>query len=117
MPLYKKLTLDVSGATASNWIPLNQWETPFNVGIGVDVSAVGVSGSTLTSAAGTYVVEHTFDDILVQTDSITAFRHDDLSAQTVKLDGNYAFPVAAVRLRIETAGSGTATMWVRQSDA
>ncbi len=107
MPVFasKTITVAASSATVSGWIPLEQHKTPFNVGFGCVVS-----GSV------SYRVEHTFDD--VQNDSVTptAFIHEDVSAASSNQDGNYAFPVAAVRVAAVTAAmGGTITLTVRQA--
>jgi hypothetical protein len=97
MPVYseKTITVAASSATTSGWIPLNQHATPFNVGFGCVVDGT-VS----------YRVEHTFDD--VQNPSVTpvAFTHEDVSAASQNADGNYAFPVRAVRVAAVTAATG-----------
>jgi hypothetical protein len=54
----------------------------------------------------TYTVQHTLD-------GVTWFDNSDTKNQTVPKDGNYVLPVAAVRVNV-TAGTGTATLHVRQ---
>lgn len=96
-----------TAATTSSgpWIPLNHLETPFNVGFGVRV------GGTLT-----YSVQHTFSNIYDTSVSAVAYRHADVSLKTATLDGNYAFPVRAIRLQVNTvAVSGTAILEVVQT--
>ena len=91
--------------SAGPWIPMNHLAQPFNVGFGVRV------GGTLT-----YSVEHTFQDIYQVGVSAVAFRHSDVSLKTANLDGNYAFPVFAIRLNVGTvAVSGTAILHVIQA--
>ena len=70
----------------------------FNVGFGVVVSGTV-----------TYTVQHTFDNT-------NWFDHDstDLVDATTNQDGNYAYPVAGIRVNV-TAGSGTATMTAIQA--
>lgn len=77
-------------------IPLPR--SPFNIGFGVVVSGTV-----------TYTVQHTFD-------GTNWFDHDsaDLVDATTNQDGNYAYPVAGVRLNV-TAGAGTATMHAIQA--
>jgi hypothetical protein len=80
--------------------------TPFNVGIGVVVSGTV-----------NYTVQHTFDDVWATGYSAAAgnwYNHSSLAAQTANADGNYAFPVTAVRLTVNS-GSGTATMTLIQA--
>jgi hypothetical protein len=105
----RPISVIVSSQTSSAPIPLDHYQGPFNVGIGVTLSA----GASLT-----YTVEHTFDDVFSPTfDASTAtwFANSSLSAKTTSLDGNYAFPVMAIRLRVTTYTSGTATMTVIQA--
>jgi hypothetical protein len=88
---------------------MDHYQGPFNVGIGVALSA----GASLT-----YTVEHTFDDVFAAGfDPSTAvwYANSGLSGKTTTLDGNYAFPVMAIRLRVSTYSSGSATMTVIQA--
>jgi hypothetical protein len=90
----------LTGTTA--WIPLDYKQNPFNVGF-----AVVVNGTI------TYDVEHTFDDVFDASVTPTAFKHASLTAQTANKDGNYAFPIRAIRLN-NTAGTGDTTMTILQ---
>lgn len=101
----------VSSATSGAVIPMDQYLGPFNVGIGVAVSA----GASLT-----YTVEHTFDDVFSPTfsaASATWFPNSGLTDKTASADGNYAFTITAMRLRVSAWASGTATLNVLQSGA
>lgn len=89
----------VAGVSASDWIPLNHYPEPFNVGFGV----VLAGGGDIT-----YSVQHTFDDVFDPNVTPTAFDHSDVSGRTASVDGNYAFAVRGVRLNV-TAASGNAT--------
>lgn len=76
--------------------------TPFNLGLGVVVSS-----------ANTYTVEHTFD-VLGATSTLSAtgatwFAHSTLANLSSNAVGNYAFPVAAIRLNV-TSGTSTSTV-------
>jgi hypothetical protein len=88
----KSITLTATGP--SQWIPLDYRQAPFNVSVSAEI----LSGSA------TYTVEHTFDDVLGTTGPFVAFPHTTLNAQTANKDGNYAFPVTAVRINL-TAGA------------
>ena len=96
------ITKSSAGTTA--WIPLDYKQNPFNVGFGVTIGA-GVL---------TYDVEHTFDDVFDSTVTPTAFKNSTVVAQTTNKDGNYAFPVRAVRLNITAYTSGSATLTLLQ---
>ena len=120
MPVeYLRKTLSIVSAndsdpTATAWFPLNQYAQPFNV-------SFGVSASETTPY---WNIQHTFDD--VQDPSITPSVFDHIggvsadAATTAKFDGNYAFPVAAVRLALISAATGVsgavcAMAWFRQT--
>lgn len=99
----------VGSQTTSVPIPLSTYADPFNVGLGVKLSA----GASLT-----YTVEHTFDD--VQSASFTPatavwYSNATIVAQTTNKDGNYAFPVTAIRLNVTAWTSGTATLTAIQA--
>ena len=70
--------------------------TVFNVGFGVVVDGTV-----------TYTVQHTFD-------GVNWFDHEFVVGGTANDDGNYAFPVASIRLNV-TAGGGTATLTTIQT--
>jgi len=72
---------------------------PFAIGMGA-----------IVSGTVTYNVEHSFDP-----DSNEWFTHTNLVDKTVSCDGNYAFPIAALRLTI-TAGTGSVKLTVIQTD-
>lgn len=101
----------VSSVATGTVVPMDQYLGPFNVGIGVTVSA----GASLT-----YSVEHTFDDVFATTfnaATATWFSNTGLTAKTASSDGNYAFPVAAIRLNVTARASGSATINVLQAGA
>ena len=97
MPLFYRTTLTGAGtaaATVTSWFPLNQFETPFNVGFGAVIGA---------AASGKFAVQHTFDDVFDISVTPTAFDHSTVSGKSANIDGNYAFAVSAIRLRIASA--------------
>ena len=102
----KPITVSKTASGSTSTIPLNVNINPFNVGM-----AVVVSGTV------NYTVQYTFDNVWSSTyDSATAtwFDHASLAAQTTNQTGNFAFPVAGMRLTVNS-GSGTATMTVIQA--
>lgn len=104
----RPIRVTLGAVAVSNPIPLNNYSTPFNVGIGVDISA----GGSLT-----YAVEHTFDDVFASTfnpSTATWFPTAGLGG-TTDLNGNIAFPVTACRLNVSARTSGTVTMTVIQA--
>ena len=90
-----------TGTGSTAWIPLDYKQSPFNVGFGVVVTGTV-----------TYDIEHTFEDVFSVT-SPTAFKHATLVSQTANKDGNYAFPVRAIRVN-NTAGTGSTTLTILQ---
>ena len=102
----KPITVSQTGAGSTGTIPLNVNVNPFNIGI-----AVVVSGTV------NYTVQYTFDNVWSATyNSATAtwFDHASLATETTSQTGNFAFPVAGMRLTVNS-GSGTATMTVIQA--
>lgn len=98
----KSITLTATGT--SNWIPMDFRQAPFNVGIGVKIN----------SGTATYTVEHTFDDVYDSAVTPVAFSNSGITAQTTNKDGNYAFPVRAVRLNVTAGTSPNVTMTLIQ---
>ena len=89
-----------TGSSAS--IPMNLDSTPFNVGFGVTITGTP-----------TYTVQHTFDNPWTTTSPVW-FDHPTVAGETANADGNYAFPVAAIKV-VVTSGTGTATLTVIQA--
>jgi hypothetical protein len=101
--------VSVTGAsTSSTIIPMNLDTSPFNVGFGAVVS-----GTTTTV---TYQVQHTFDNPWT-TPSPTWFTHPTFTptAGSASQDGNYAFPVAAIRVSTNAGNTATVTLTVIQA--
>lgn len=96
-------TVTQSAAGTSAWIPLDYKQNPFNVGLGLVISGTN-----------TVDVEHTFDDVFDSTITPTAFKHSTLTAKTTNSDGNYAFPIRAVRLNVTAYTSGSASLKILQ---
>ena len=93
------ITVGTSGAGESAMRPMNLYQTPVNISLGFTISGTV-----------NYTVQHTFDDPF-QTDSgISYFDHSELAAQAAAVDGNYAFPVTGIRVKIN---SGTGTVSAR----
>ncbi len=71
-----------------------------------DTNDIRISYGVSVSGTVTYTVQHSLD-------GATYFDNSDNAAQTTSKDGNYIFPVRDVRVNV-TAGTGTATLHVRQ---
>ncbi len=102
----RPIRVTVTNTANSAVIPLDRYPTPFNVGLGCDV----------TSGTPTYTVQYTFDDVFASAfDPATAkwFDHASLSAKTADADSNIAFAVTGVR--ITQTGTGVTTMTVIQA--
>ena len=91
-----------TGVGSSPSLATDLYISPFNVGFGV------VATGTVT-----YTVQHTFDN-LATTASPVWFSHPTIAAKTDNQDGNYAFPVAAIKVLV-TAGTGTAAITLIQA--
>ena len=94
----------VDGLCESGWVPLDYRSGNFTVGLAVELSS---------SAALTYTVEHTFNDVQVDgfvEDDATTHNHESLVTQTASADGNYTNPATAFRLALTAHTSGTATI-------
>lgn len=99
----RSVTVAKTGVGSSSVIPMDTYISPFNVGFGVVVT-------------GTvdYTVQHTFDNVLQSGVTPTWFSHPTISGETTNQDGNYAFPVAAIKVLVNS-GAGTATLTVIQA--
>lgn len=105
----RPIRVTVASQTASAPIPLDHYQGPFNVGLAVVISP----GATLT-----YTVEHTFDDVFqpgFDSSTATWFPNASVASETASQDGNYAFPIMAVRLNVTAYTDGSATMTVIQA--
>jgi len=106
----RPIRVTLSSATSSDPIILDHYRDPFNVGIGVALSA----GASLT-----YVVEYTYDDVFSSSFSPSTATWVTVSAfspsKTASTDGSISYPVMALRLRVSAYTSGSATMTVIQA--
>lgn len=84
------------------WI-MDYMQNPFQVSI----------GCVLGTAAGTFNVQHCFDyrTVFLPTwdgsTGVTWFNNTGITAATASISGNYAFPVAAIRLNVVSAVATT----------
>lgn len=97
----RPVRVSVATTGVSDPIPMDHYIGPFNVGFGV------VAAATTT----TVTVQHTFDDIYAKDyNPATGNWYDNVdvdSNTTGNADGNYAFPVMAVRLNVTANTSGS----------
>lgn len=97
----KLQTVSQTGTGSSAPIVMNLNATPFNVGFGV------VKTGTVD-----FTVQHSFDDPAVGFSDW--FNHPTVAAQIANADGNYAFPVTAIRITMNS-GTGTVTLKLIQA--
>lgn len=94
--------VSLTSTGTSAWIPMDYKQSPFNVGLGAVVNG------TIT-----FDIEHTFDDVYDVTVTPVAFKHATMITKSANTDGNYAFPIRAIRIN-NTAGTGTTTLTILQ---
>lgn len=96
----RAITVSQTGAGSTSAIPMDLHISPFNVGLGCVVDGTV-----------NFTVQHTFDDVFDASVTPTWFDHPVLQSLTANTDGNYAFPVRAIRVTVNSgAGSVTATL-------
>src|SRR5882672_571728 len=103
------VTVTVIGSTFSTPIIPDIKQNPFNIGIGVYTTAGAVTS---------WAVEHCFDFSTIMsptwngTTGVTWYPNTGLNSgsATLPANGNYAFPVAAIRLNITNAVATAATV-------
>lgn len=99
----RSIVLSKTGAGSSSVAPLDTYRNPFNIGIGVVVSGTV-----------NYTIQHTFDDIQDPAVTPVWFNHPTLVNLVANADGNYAFPVKAIKVLVNS-GAGTATATLIQA--
>lgn len=100
----KTKVYNAAGAQAP--IPLDYRSIDFQVGFDCIVSGGGVL---------TYSVQHTLDDIYNPAVTPTWLNHATVNGLSATADGNYAFPIRAIRVNITAYTSGTLTFNVIQA--
>ena len=95
-----------NGLYVPAWIPIDRDVAAFAVGFGCPVTGTA-----------NYTIEYTFDDIFnPAVVSPTVFPHPIVAAQTTNQPGNFAFPISAMRLTVNS-GSGSVALTVHQGNA
>lgn len=96
-----------AGVGQTQAIPFDVAKDNFSVGFGVKVTGTV-----------TYTVQHTFSQPAlagsVDFSNAVWFDNSSLTAQTTDQDGNYIFPITAMRVNV-TAGSGSITIQAIQA--
>jgi hypothetical protein len=98
----RPIVVTTTGISTSSTAVMDHYQSPFNVGMGVVVTA-----------PATYTIQHTFDDVLNASVTPTWFNHPTLSGSS-SADGNYAFPVRGIRIN-QTAGAGSVALTIIQA--
>lgn len=100
----RPVTLTVTGVGTSPIVPMDFRAQNFNVGFGCEITGTA-----------TYSVQHTFDDVYtIPSGNVVWFNHAFVNAATTNQDGNYAFPIRAMRLNV-TASTGSVTINILSS--
>ena len=100
------ISLTVTGTGTSSVISLDNMTNPFNIGVGVNISATA-----------TYTVEYTFDDISADSfsaASATWFTETQFGTASAKKAVQFVIPCRGIRLNV-SASTGTATIYVQQA--
>jgi hypothetical protein len=102
----RRIDLTQTGVGASAVSPMNLNTSPFNIGF-----------AAVVTGTANYTVQHTFDDVNLQTfnpSTATWFNHPTIAGLSANADGNYAFPVTAIRLLVNSGG-GTVRLTLLQA--
>lgn len=100
------ISYKVTGIGVSPVYACDNFQAPFNIGIGCTISATA-----------TYSVEYTFDDILADgyvASSGTWFTASDFSSVTTSKAASFTIPCRGIRLNV-SASTGSVTMQVQQA--
>lgn len=97
-----KILTTVAASTQSSVFVADPHLSPFNIGVGVVVTGTV-----------NYDIQHSFDDPQIPA-SMTWFNHATIAGQTINKDGNYQYPVRAIRIN-QNSGTGTVTATIIQA--
>lgn len=97
----RRLKFSHAEVSSSSWYAVDQYSPLTSIA----VEAVGTVN---------YTIQHTLDDTVNSSATPLAFDHDTLAAQTTTQDGNYAFPISAIRVTINS-GAGSVNVTVLQA--
>ena len=106
------IQVSVTGTGVSTSFIPDYMQNPFQISI----------GCVLGTAAGSFSVQHCFDYSTVFSPTwngstgVTWFNNSGITNATGSISGNYAFPVAAIRLNVSNAVATTlVTMFITQA--
>lgn len=101
-------SINATATGATGYIPVaSAMPSPFNIAIAVLLTNSGVTGGSATG--GAYSVQYTHNDISIGSPSTWVwFAHPYMSGASGvgNLDGNLAFPCAAIRLNVTALPTG-----------
>lgn len=100
------ITFGTNTIASSAWIPVDYYRNPINIGMRVDVS----SGGSLD-----WSIQHTEEPVFNSQGPFLVAGHDTLVGQTTSAQGNYAYPIAAFRITLNSWTSGYVTMGATQA--
>ena len=106
---FKTLTSVVPSATiGADTMDIGWKDTAYGPTIPLDFKANAFSVSLALTLTGTIslTVQHTFDNVFNSSVTPVWFPHSSLAAKTTNSDGNYAFPVRATRVTVNSSTSG-----------
>ena len=89
----------VNGLSVGPWLPQNRGMDDFELSASVDISG------TMTAD-----VQHTLNNVQNANEALSIGTHGSLASLTADADGNYDFPVCAIRLAVTAFTSGTASI-------
>lgn len=99
------VTATAAGVSYSRPWVCDTFVSPFNIGFYVTLVGAG---------SANYTVQHTYTDPfavdLTNSANGTWINHEFLTSATTSDDGNYAFPIRALRVVISSAASASATI-------
>lgn len=84
----------------------------------LSVTDGGISVAVTITGTINYDIQHTLDEIFDSSATINWFDHASMAAKTASADGNYAFPIRAIRLLINSVTTGaTVSMNILQGSS
>ncbi|CAB4190572.1 hypothetical protein UFOVP1288_75 [uncultured Caudovirales phage] len=99
----RRVIISKTGTGSSATASMDQYISPFNVGMGA-----------VTSGTINYTVQHTYDNIFDSAVTPVWFDHATMASKTGNFDGSYAYPVAGIKVLVNS-GTGTVTLTLLQA--
>jgi hypothetical protein len=95
--------IGMTGVSVSNCVPMNWRANPFSVGLLMDITG------TINVTA-----QHTFGDVwsTIQPEKLTWMPHATIVSKTADTDSNYAYPIRATRVLVNSVTAASTTGFV-----